>query len=74
MVLKQPFVAKVTANNVLNWVQIATSRSERNRRLKFTCNKFKETHEPVNFPPWILLLAELHPYSDQPWLILQVDS
>ena len=40
MVPKPPFFAKVTANNALNWVQIATSKTERDRRLKMVSDEF----------------------------------
>jgi hypothetical protein len=41
MVLKPPFVAKVTVNNVLNLVQIATSRREQEPQFKLMSNEFK---------------------------------
>jgi hypothetical protein len=40
MVPKPPFFAKVTANNALNWVQIATSKQSEAKRLKMVSDEF----------------------------------
>lgn len=50
MALKQPFAAKVTVNNGLNWVQIATSEIKKKVSRQADRNIFTEIRKPANSP------------------------